>query len=408
MTVPPQTTGAPRLLYVSTLDHIIRVMLPHLDAARAAGFTVEVACRLTRFGDEVRAHADAVHDLPLCRFPLHPANARAAAQLVQLLRARPCAIVHAHNPTGGLVGRLAATRAHVPVRVYTAHGFHFHRHGGRVANALYRNVERLAGHRLSDGVIVINGEDYQAALQGDVVPPDRLFLTGGVGVSTNTFDPALVGGSERRRVRAELGVEDAATPILTLIGEMIPRKRHADALAAFVHIRARFEQAVLVLAGDGVLMNDLKARARALGVWESCRFLGFRRDVRALLRATDVFLFPSAQEGLPCSVQEALAMAVPVVATDVRGNRDLVDPSCGRLVKLGDTNALARAAIELLLLDEEARQRLGARGRAKMVAQYDRALCVAQWLEVYRTLLARRGLALPNGVAQTPLPARSR
>jgi glycosyltransferase involved in cell wall biosynthesis len=386
----------PRLLYVSTVDTVVRMMLPHLDAARTTGFTVEVACRITRHGHDVRAHSDRVHDVPLRRFPLHPGNLLALLRLVRLMRARGYTVVHAHTPAGGVIGRLAATIAGVPVRAYTAHGFHFHRHGGRVANALYRAIETIAGHRLSDAVLVINGEDYEAALRGRVVPPDRLFLTDGVGVSTEQFDPARVSPAERRRVRREIDAPDDAVPVLTCVGEMIPRKRHGDALQAFAEIRRAYPDAVLLLAGDGKLEQDLKARARALGVWEYCRFLGFRRDIARLLAATDVFLFPSVQEGLPCSVQEALCMEVPVVATEVRGNCELVDPSCGRLVPLGDTRALAAATVELLGLGPEERRRLGAAGRAKMIRRYERSVCVAQWLDIYATLLARKGLVMPR------------
>lgn len=389
----------PKLLYVSTVDTVVRMMLPHLDAARAAGFTVEVACRVTRHGDAVRAHADRVHDLPLRRFPLHPANLISLVLLTRLIRARGYTVVHAHTPAGGFIGRLAATLAGTPVRAYTAHGFHFHRHGSRVANALYRAVETLAGRRLSDGVLVINAEDYDAAIEQGVVPAEKLFHTGGVGISTDDFDPARISAQERRALRRELGADEDAVPVLTVIGEMIPRKRHADALAAFARIRAAHPDALLLLIGDGRLEERLKARARELGVWQSCRFLGFRRDIAALLAATDVFLFPSAQEGLPCSVQEALSMEVPVVATDVRGNHDLVDTSCGRLAPLGDTEALAAATQEILALGPEARRRLGAAGRTKMVREYGRAACVAQWLDVYRTLLGRKGLSLPKDTA---------
>ncbi len=389
----------PRLLYVSTLDHIVRAMLPHLDAARAAGFSVEVACRLTRFADQIRPHVEEIHDLPFQRFPLHPANLTALARLVRLLRARQYTIVHAHNPTGGFVGRLAATCAKVPVRAYTPHGFHFHRQGARATNAVYRAIERFAGHHLSDGVLVINGEDYEAALQGKVVPEDRLFMTRGVGISTEDFDPARIPSARRQAVRRELSLPEAAYPVLAVLGEMTPNKRTADALAAFVEIRRHFKNAHLVLIGGGKREERLKVEARRQGVWEQCRFLGWRHDIAQLLSVCDLLLFPSAREGLPCSIQEALCMEVPVVASDVRGNRDLIDPSCGRIVPLMDPAALAASAIEMLLLPEPERRRMGAAGRAKMAQEYGRAPCVARWLEIYETLLARKGLALPHETA---------
>lgn len=394
----------PRLLYVSTLDNIVRAMLPHLDAARAAGFTVEVACRVTRFADQIHPHVEEIHDLPFQRFPLHPANLVALNRLVHLLRARDYTIVHAHNPTGGFVGRLAATRAKVPVRAYTPHGFHFHRQGGRITNAVYRAIERFAGQHLSDGVFVINGEDYEAALQGRVVPEERLFMTRGVGISTEDFEPARITSAERLAVRRELSLPEGTYPVLAVLGEMSPNKRTLDALAAFVEIRRHFENAHLVLIGGGKREEKVKVEARRQGVWEQCRFLGWRHDIARLLSVCDLLLFPSAREGLPCSIQEALCMEVPVAASNVRGNRDLIDPSCGRIVPLRDTEALAAAAVEMLSLPEPERRRMGAAGRAKMAQDYGRAPCVARWLEIYETLLARKGLALPHE-AETALPS---
>jgi glycosyltransferase EpsD len=402
--------GKPKLLYVSTLDHILNVMLPHLDAAREAGWEVHVACQVTRFGEDLKRHTDAIHDLPFRRFPLHPANITALSGLTRLIKQQRFLLVHAHNPTGGFVGRLATTLAGTgAVRAYTAHGFHFHRHGGRVSNTLYKTVETFAGRLLSDGVLVINREDYDAALAGGVVAKERLFLTGGVGVSArDDFEPARVSPEERAALRREIGAEDENIPVLSQIGEMIPRKRQGDALQAFAGILKKHPNALLVLVGDGAQLEERKAEAQTLGIAESVRFLGFRRDVARILAATDVFLFPSRQEGLPCSVQEALSMAVPVVATDVRGNADLVDDTCGRLVTFGDTAALAEKTCDLLALSPEVRQQMGEAGREKMLRLYDRAACVAQWQEIYGELLGRKGMAPRPALTPNPSPNSGR
>ena len=338
----------------STLDHIVRVMLPHLDAARARGWRVGVACQVTRFGDDLAQHTDVVYDLPMQRFPLHPANLTALTRLVRLIRRERPTIVHCHNPTGGFIGRLAATIARTStVRVYTAHGFHFHRQGKRLTNALYRTVETVAGRLLSDAVLVINHED-DAAARGTVVASDRLFLTSGVGVSArDEFDPARFSPASRAALRRTFGVESDCVPVLAAVGEMIPRKRHEDALRAFALLRHTRPDAVLLLVGDGALEPHLRTCAAELGVAERVRFLGFRRDVAAILSAVDVFVFPSQQEGLPCSIQEALSMEVPVVATNIRGCADLVDSSCGCLVAPGDIAGLAAGLEQMVALSPE-------------------------------------------------------
>ncbi|MES2460360.1 MAG: glycosyltransferase family 4 protein [Armatimonadota bacterium] len=396
----------PRILYVATVDIMLRLMLPQLDALRAAGFTVEIACRLTRHGEEMTAHADVVHNLPFQRSPVHPDNLRATSRLTRLIRERRYTIVHAHTPVGGVAGRIAATLGNAPIRMYTAHGFHFHRHGSALGNALYRTIETVAGRRFSDAVLVINSEDYDAALEHKMVTtPEKLFLTGGVGISTDKFTPSRYTEEDRAAFRREIGAESDSVPVLTFVGEMIPRKRHSDLLTAFARILGARPDALLVLAGDGVLMDRVQRFALDLGVMDNCRFLGYRRDIPTVLAGTDLFVFPSSQEGLPCAIQEALAMEVPTVATDVRGNRDLVGADCGVLVPFGDTNALADACLQLLALPPEARREMGKAGRAKMAAKFERGACVREWMDIYAGLMAQNGIPFPPGMCRSEAAA---
>lgn len=380
-----------KLLYVSTLDHIIRAMLPHLEGAKRAGYRVEVACRVTRFGDDVRKVVDAVHDVPMSRFPIHTSNLQALKMVTELIRREHYDIVHSHNPSGGFIGRLAATNAGTgALRVYTAHGFHFHRHGHPVANAIYESIERYAGHQLSDAVFVYNREDYDAALAKKVVPAEKLFNTRGIGISAREqFNPETVPNEEREAFRQEIGA-DSETPILSVVGEMLPRKRQFDAIRAMKRIVAAHPKTILVLVGDGKMLEENKVLAQSLGVAANCRFLGFRRDVKRILAASTLFVFPSKQEGLPCAIQEALAMELPTVATDARGNSELVNDANGRLVELAAPERLADAVIELLSLSPAERRKLGLHGRDQMVTRYERELCVAEWLDLYKVADERR------------------
>jgi glycosyltransferase involved in cell wall biosynthesis len=384
-----------RMLYVSTLDRIISVMFPHLDAARARGWQVDVACRPTLYREDILHHADALHEIPLARFPAHPVNAVGLARLTKLIRQGNYDIVHCHNPTGGFIGRWATTLANQQsrrkaLRVYTAHGFHFHRGGGRVSNLIYQTAESLAGRKWSDAVLVITREDFEAARSRRVVPEERLFLTHGVGVSAREqFDPALVPREDALALRRELDIPADAT-LITSVAELIPRKRHEDALAAFAVCHRSFPNTVLLIVGDGPLEDKLKRQAQAAGIENAVRIPGFRRDIGRILAASDIFLLASGQEGLPCVVQEALSMGVPVVASNVRGNADLVDDSCGWLATAGDFHALADQLHHALSLSALERQKRGKAGREKMLRFYDRTFCVAEWQEIYDKLLHKQ------------------
>ena len=377
-----------RLLYVSTLDHIVHVMLPHLDAARARGWQVDVACRVTRDPAITLAHCDALHDIPFARNPLDPRNLLATAKLRALIRREKYDIVHCHNPSGGFYGRLAATLAGTkPVRVYTAHGFHFHPLGGKLSNFVYRTIESFAGNHLSDAVLTINQWDLDEAKK--LMPPGKVYFTRGVGVSTDELDPAKVSDAERKKIREEFGVPNEGF-LVTCIGEMIPRKGHDRAINALDQDTA--DSVVLALVGDGKLRNTLEIHAKAWGVESQVRFPGFRQDIPQILASSDLFLFPSVQEGLPCSIQEAMSMEVPVVCYAVRGCADMVDSASGCVVEyvpsvLGLSNALD--AIRRRTPAE--RREMGRAGRAKMIELYDRPKCVAAWQAIYDALLEKRG-----------------
>jgi glycosyltransferase involved in cell wall biosynthesis len=394
-----------KLLYVSTLDHIIHVMLPHLDAARARGWQVDVACNVTRDPKITEAHCDTLHSIPFARNPLHPKNLIATIKLIQLIRKEKYTIVHCHNPSGGFYGRLAATLSGMKcLRIYTAHGFHFHPEGRRFANKIYRYIERMAGRYLSDAVLVINQWDFEEAKA--IMLSELVYKTPGVGVSTDFFDPAHVTEEQREKIRKEFGVGPDGCLIVS-IGELIPRKGQEDILnlaSALKHrgLKGR-RTGVPVLIGKGKLTEILKKKSQEMNVQETLVLAGFRTDIREILAATDIFYFPSVQEGLPCVVQEALSMELPCVAFDVRGCKDLIDDFCGILVeyktKIDDGSmydgheiipSLSGYAVQLLKMSAEQRKEMGRAGRKKMIELYDRPKCVEEVLKIYDQLLEEK------------------
>jgi len=354
-----------RVLVVTTMAGTVRAfLLPHIRRLQAQGFEVDVACNArSRSAKEVTEDEHIpLHDLPLQRRPLAPGNLRALWRLVRLIRRRGYDIVHVHTPVAGLIGRLAARLADARVRtIYTAHGFHFHK-GQTLLKSLPLVVcEKLAG-RWTDYLVVINREDEAAAKRYRLVPQDRLRYVPGVGVDLEAFHPGKIEEDEVVRVRQELGLA-AEESLFVIAAEFNPGKRHADALRAFAKLGR--EDAHLALAGAGRLQQEMAALAVRLGVAERVYFLGFRRDLPALMRASVATVLPSEREGLSRTVLESLALEVPVIGADARGIRDLVGDDAGILVPVGDVAALSRALTWVLQHPEEAKA-MGGRGRVKM------------------------------------------
>jgi glycosyltransferase involved in cell wall biosynthesis len=315
-------------------------------------------------------HAD------LSRNPFHPSNLlRAAGQIRQAVLRGDYDIVHVHTPVAAFITRYAlrglpaARRPHI---VYTAHGFHFFRGNTWHRNWAFRTLEKLAGP-WTDTLVVINEEDHKAALALNLVPPANLVLMPGIGVDLQRHSPAAVPPAEVLRVREELNLSRDHVAFLCA-AEFIPRKHHSDLLHAFA--RLGNPQAVLLLAGNGRDQERCRQLAASLGIASRTRFLGFRSDVPALMRASRAVVLCSDQEGLPLAVLEAQAMGVPVIGTDVRGTRDLLRQGGGRIVPLNDPAALAAAMGDLIRRPQEA-IRLGAEG-SDVARRYDvRQICDA-------------------------------
>jgi glycosyltransferase involved in cell wall biosynthesis len=374
--------SAPRLLLIATLDRSLRNFFPHMDACRAAGIRVDVACRISDFDDEIRGHCDKLFDVPFRRFPLHPLNAVTLLRLIAIIKAHNYDIVHAHTPAGGMIGRAAATIAKSPIRMYMAHGFHFHPEGKPFTNFIFSGLERFAGKFLSDWVEVINTEDYQSALSFGIVSERNLVMIDGTGIETARFDPATVSEDEQILVRHELGLAPGA-PVIGVIAELIPRKRLHDTIDAIALLKYDFPQATLIILGSGDQRSELDDYAAKRGVSENVRFLGFRRDLPRFIRVMDVFAFSTQQEGLPAALMEAMCMGVPSVATNIRGNRDIiVDGENGFLVPVGDCAAMARAC-KTIIDDKLLASKFAAVGRELIVSKYDTQRTVAQQMRAY-------------------------
>jgi glycosyltransferase involved in cell wall biosynthesis len=194
---------------------------------------------------------------------------------------------------------------------------------------------------------------------------------------------------ERSRTRTAMGL--SPTEFLWLaVGRLTPQKDYSTLLQAFVGVAD--PSARLWIAGRGPQLAGLQQQADGLGISPVVKFLGVRYDVAALLAAADGFVLPSAWEGMPNVVMEALAAGVPVVATRVGGVAELVEADrSGFLVPARDPEALAAAMRKLMALPAGERRKMGARGRDHIAAHYSLEAMAERWIALYRELLSRKG-----------------
>jgi glycosyltransferase involved in cell wall biosynthesis len=190
--------------------------------------------------------------------------------------------------------------------------------------------------------------------------------------------------AERRRSGRARVFGAESRPIVLVVARLEPQKGHTTLLRAAADLPGM----VFAFAGSGAEQTALEREAAALGITDRVLFLGHRTDVPDLLAAADVFVLPSSNEGLPLALLEATAAGIPVVASDIGGNRDIVtDGETGLLVPVGDADALA-GAINRLVQDPALARRLGEAGTARFEERYT-AAAMAQGVErIYREVLS--------------------
>lgn len=361
----PQQTEAGRLLIAASIPEMIEAfLLPYARHMRSLGWRVDALANGVSTSPQCRAAFDHVYDIDWSRNPLDPRNLiRLPADIRELVQLNRYHVVHVHTPVAGFVVRFALRRQREPRVVYTAHGFHFHRDGGRLRNAAFQSVEKLAG-RWTDELIVINSEDHEAARALHIVPTGHLHLHPGIGIDLERFRFEAMPEAEVRARRAALDLPQDV-PLVLMVAEFNPRKRHEDVLNAF---SAVWSGAHLLLVGKGELEDEIREQAASLGLGRRVHFLGYRTDVPELMAISQLLLLPSLQEGLPMAVIEAMSMGVPVIGTDIRGTRDLLSDGAGVLVPVRSPAALAHA-MNALLADREHRELLRRNARER-VRQY--------------------------------------
>ena len=368
-----------KVLFVATVlrGHVLVFHLPYMKWFQEQGYEVHLCCRNDTPDPNVAVpYCDRFIELPFERSPLNPGNLDVYKQLKKLIDQENYALIHCNTPVGGMLGRLCARTARKKGTkvVYTAHGFHFFTGAPAKNWLMFYPAERFLS-RYTDLLITINGEDYRRAQRFHA---KKTALVNGVGVDLTRFEAPV----DRQKVRRELGIKQS-TPVVICVGEHSVRKNHETVLRT----AALLPEVHVLFCGVGEKQPELEALTRELGMEGRTHFLGFRRDVPDLLAASDIFMFPSWQEGLPVSQMEAMAAGLPCVVSEVRGNVDLISQGDGGFLrKPTDVDGFAED-IALLIGDPALRESMGQRNRRE-IEKYSLEAVLEQMEALYRGQLS--------------------
>jgi glycosyltransferase involved in cell wall biosynthesis len=291
-------------------------------------------------------------------------------------------MVHAN-----LLGRVSRLFAPIPVVISTAHSVS---EGGRWRELAYRVTDGLA-----DLTTIVSRAAAQRYMSVGAVPSHKLKVVPN-GVLLQSFRSDT---EARSRLRTNLGIGDRFTWLA--VGRLDTPKDYPNLLTAAARLSKR---SVLLIAGDGPLRTSMEQFAADLRISDRIRFLGIRKDIPALMAAADAYVMSSAWEGLPMVLLEASASALPIVATDVGGNNEIVlDGISGFLVSAKNPGALAAAMLRTEQLSADSCRSLGLAGREHVAKHYSLSSVVDQWEQIYGSLLRREYQYLPHSqpISQT-------
>lgn len=339
------------------------------DRARAAGVDLVVMPSLIR--------------------PIRPGvDVRALWELYRFIRRGRYDVVHTHSSKAGILGRMAARMAGVPVVVHTLHSLVFHEYQKAWQNRVYIALKRLCAP-MTDVLISVNDRTAQGALAAGVGRPEQHVTI----FSGMDLDPFLsVGGRlSPDQAKALVGIPPGV-PVMGKIARLFPLKGHEQFFDAAARVAAARPDAWFLLVGDGELRESLQARARELGIAERTVFAGLvpPDDVARHIQAMDVVVHTSLREGIARVIPQALAVGKPVVAFNLDGAPEVVrDGQSGYLVPALDAGRLAARVVELFG-DAARRDAMGRAGREFVAAHFGVDLMVERINQVYYRLLGPR------------------
>ncbi|MEM2045969.1 MAG: glycosyltransferase [Candidatus Bathyarchaeia archaeon] len=369
-----------------------------LDYGGAENQVKHLAIRLKKRGWDVgvvslmnpRAYVEELQEAGVSIFSLHikkkMLNPNMVLQLSYLIKKWRPHIVHSHMVHANILARLVRPLARVPVLICTAHSIdeRGRKGSGRLRVLLYRWTDPLC-----DLTTQVSQAGLERYVRIRAVPPHKIrYIPNGVDTECFCPNPEL-----RRRLREEMELGRAF--VWLAVGRFGPQKDYPTMLRAFASVVGKYPETLLLIAGDGPLRPLMEKLADDLHVSARTKFLGIRRDIPELMNAADAYVLSSAWEGMPMVLLEAHASGLPVVATDVGGNREVViDGVTGFLVPPKDPEALAQAMLRLIELPEEKRQRMTEAARRHILANFSLDRVVDQWEALYRELLAKKGIVL--------------
>ncbi len=300
-------------------------------------------------------------------------------KLYHLIKKEKPQIVHTHTAKAGVLGRLAAKLAGVPIILHTFHGHVFHSYFNPFKTKVFILIEKFLSC-FTDKVVTVSKGIKKELVSFNIAPAKKIAVIP-LGFELEKF---LKSGEDQ--FRDELNISPQV-PFIGIIGRLTPVKNHKLFFDAARKVLESFPKAQFVVVGDGELREELIEYVKSLGIEENVIFTGWRSDLPQIYSSLDIVVVSSLNEGTPVSIIEAMASSKPVVATRVGGVPDVVvHQETGILVNSLDIDGMAKA-INFLLDNPEVRKEMGKKGRQIALEKYDIKKLISNIKKLYQSLL---------------------
>jgi len=349
----------------------------HLDRSR---FDVSIAFgRGYPLDDRVAAEEIPHHVIRWTRRLDPVATVRGGWDAYQLLKRERFDVVHVHCSLAGVMGRLAATLCRVPSVLFSVHAFASRDYQPWLTKRLFLAAER-AMDRHTDAYCVFTGVIGRQVVAKRISSPEKIVV-----IPHGMDIPPATSRAQRRLARERLNLRDDELAVGTS-GRLEKQKGIVQQIRAFRTVADRNDRARLLIFGDGPLRRSLENESRRLGLQNVIRFLGWRNDLPEILSGLDVFCLSSLWETFGYSTLEAMAMALPIVATNVDSTPEVIgSESCGLLVEPASSGALAEGILSMLN-DPERRHSMADAARRRAETEFTLQRMISRYEDLYTDL----------------------
>jgi glycosyltransferase involved in cell wall biosynthesis len=314
-------------------------------------------------------------------------DVKAFLQIVKILKkiknkfSKPVQIiVHTHSSKAGMLGRWAAKAAGVKVIIHSIHGFPFNDFQPFLKKYIYIVLEKITA-KITSHFILVSSSNIEEGIKYSIFNRERTTLIRS-GIEISKFKNPETGKEETKN---NLGIP-IDSPVVLMVSCLKPQKAPLDFVKTCFIVKQEIKNVSFLLAGDGILRQELENEIKKYGLEDSFHFLGWRRDIPNLINASEVLVLTSLWEGLPRVIPQAMAASVPVVVTRVNGSPEAVkEGENGFLVTPGDIIGIAEKTV-LLLKNPEKAKKMGQKG-SFMVQEFDIHKMVNDQERLYAELL---------------------